>query len=81
MLSCRQITELVTSYLERAMPREEQLAFVKHLRGCRVCWHYVRQVRATARALGKAPTAPPPPEVKEALLAQFRNWNPGVKKE
>ncbi|MBI5481863.1 MAG: zf-HC2 domain-containing protein [Deltaproteobacteria bacterium] len=81
MLSCREITELVTAYLERAMPREQQLAFLKHMRECRVCWHYLRQVRATARALGRAPAAPPPAEVKAALLAQFRSWTPGVKKE
>jgi hypothetical protein len=81
MLSCREVTELVTAYLERAMPREQRLVFLKHLRGCRECWRYVRQVRATSRALGRAPAPAPPPEVKAALVAQFRSWNPGVKKE
>lgn len=81
MLSCREITELVTAYLERAMPREQQLSFVKHLRACKVCWHYVRQVRATARALARVPTAEPTAEVKEALLAHFRDWSPALKKE
>lgn len=77
MLSCREVTELVTAYLERAMPREQRLDFVKHMRACRVCWHYLRQVRATSRALGKAPAEPPSPEVKQALLDHFRSWKPG----
>ena len=81
MLSCKEITELVTAYLERSMPREQQLAFLKHIRGCGVCWHYLRQVRVTVRALGRAPVAPPPTEVKAALLEHFRLWKPGVNKE
>jgi anti-sigma factor RsiW len=81
MLTCRQITELVTSYVEGDMPREQRLDFLRHLKGCRVCFHYLRQVRATKRALGRAPTAPPPPEVRAALLAQFRAWKPGGPKD
>ncbi len=76
MLTCRQITELVTSYVEGDMPREQRLDFLRHMKGCKVCFHYLRQVRATRRVLGQAPAAPAPPEVRAALLAQFRAWKP-----
>lgn len=78
MLSCKEFTELVTAYLERAMPRQGQLAFLEHLRGCKVCWRYLRQVRATARALSRVPSTPVSPAVKSFLLTQFHHWSPGT---
>jgi len=73
-LSCRELTELVTAYLDRSMPRELRQEFLRHLKACPPCFRYLRQLRATARALQRAPVVEPAPEVRAALLEQFKAW-------
>lgn len=79
-LNCREMTGLATAWLERTMPRDQQLAFVRHMRACPVCFTYLRQLRATSRALGRTPTTKPAPETRDTLLAHFRNWDPQRKR-
>mgnify|MGYP001593664232 FL=1 len=79
-LSCREITELATAYLERKMPRDQQLAFARHMRACPICFTYLRQLRVASRALARAPAPKPAPATRDALLAHFRNWDPQRKK-
>ena len=79
-ISCKEITELATAYLERKMPRERQLAFVRHMRACPICFTYLRQLRVASWALVRAPAPKPTAETRDALLAHFRNWDPQRKK-
>lgn len=74
MLTCRELTELITDYLEGRMPLMQRLRFQLHLGMCRHCRAYLRQMRATVRTLGMILAEPPPPEVRDELLLRFRNW-------
>ena len=78
MLTCRQMTEIVTAYAEGKLSFGDRLRFHMHLGMCRHCRRYVRQVKATVRALPHVPVEPPPAAVRDELLARFRSWAPGT---
>jgi len=52
-MTCHELVELVTPYLEGALPPEERDRFEAHRRGCPGCETYVSQVRLTVAALGQ----------------------------
>jgi anti-sigma factor RsiW len=54
-LSCRELVELVTDYLEGAMTPEEAARFEAHVAACAGCEAYLEQVRATIALLRGAP--------------------------
>jgi anti-sigma factor RsiW len=74
MLTCQQITELVTDYAEGNLSLMERLRFQLHIGMCRNCRRYVRQVKATAAALGVLPPPKVPPELEQELLRRFETW-------
>ncbi len=82
MLTCRELTELVTDYLEGRLSFLDRLRFQMHLGMCRHCRAYLRQLKQTIRALGELPQEPIPPELRRVLLERFRDWkreaNPGA---
>ncbi|MGE0397030.1 MAG: anti-sigma factor [Kofleriaceae bacterium] len=73
MLSCRDVTELVTDYVEGAMPYGERVSLWIHLAMCRHCRAYLRQYRDTIATLGHLPNDAPPPECRDELLRRFRD--------
>lgn len=74
MLTCRQITELVTDYAEGNLSLVDRLRFQLHIGICRNCRRYVLQVKTTAVALGKLPPPEIPPELEDELLRRFETW-------
>lgn len=77
MLTCRELTQTITDYVERRMPLTRRLEFQFHLGICVMCRAYLRQVRATIRVLGRLPDEPIPEDVAEEMLRRFRNWKAG----
>ncbi len=73
-LSCQELVELVTGYLEGALAEEERLDFDRHLDTCDGCREYVEQMRATVALTGELHAADLTPEAEEALLGAFRDW-------
>jgi len=73
-LSCREVVELVTDYLQGAMPFEERIRFEGHLDGCPHCVLYLEQMRGTIRALGRVGEEELAPPVRQGLLDAFRDW-------
>ena len=74
-LSCQDIIEIVTDYVEEAMPPEERQRFEHHLSYCPGCVTYVEQIRETIRRTGRIPREDSlPPALREGLLTQFRAW-------
>lgn len=74
-LSCQEIIEVVTDYLEDAMSSEERRRFEHHLSYCPGCLTYVDQIRETIRKTGTLPREESlPPGLRQGLLAQFRTW-------
>jgi predicted anti-sigma-YlaC factor YlaD len=76
MLTCRDLTELVTNYLERRLSWRERLQVELHLGMCRDCRAYLHQMRETIRTLHELPPDPVRPDVRDKLLERFRNWKP-----
>lgn len=74
MLTCRELTELVTDYLEDRLSFMDRLRFRMHLGMCRHCRAYLDQMKQTIRTLGKLPAGAIPPDVRDALFERFRNW-------
>jgi predicted anti-sigma-YlaC factor YlaD len=74
MLTCRQLTELGTDYLEGRMPFGQRVSFQLHLGMCRHCRAYLRQLRLTIGTLGQLPAEPMPALVQRELVARFRHW-------
>ena len=73
-LSCRELVELVTDYLEDALPERERNSFEHHIEGCKGCHEYVRQMRETIELTGTLAPADISPEAEAALLSAFRDW-------
>ncbi|MCC6215996.1 MAG: zf-HC2 domain-containing protein [Polyangiaceae bacterium] len=76
MLTCQELTELVTEYAEGRMGPWRRIEFWMHLGMCKHCRAYVSQLRATVRAVGALPPEPVPPEVKDELLERLRHMRP-----
>ena len=73
-LSCQELTELVTDYLEGALTPAEQARFEQHLAECGNCEIYLEQIRSTIRLTGTLAPDELSPEAEEALLHAFRDW-------
>jgi anti-sigma factor RsiW len=76
MLSCKELTELVTDYLEGRMPFLQRVKFHLHLGTCDRCRAYLRQMKMAITTLGRLPDEPAPAGVREELLARFRDMRP-----
>lgn len=73
-VTCAEVVELVTDYLERSLPSDEAEVFEQHLNFCDGCVTYVEQMRATVATVGRVREEDVPPEVKDRLMAAFRDW-------
>jgi len=51
-LSCQEVVELVTAYLEDALPPARRALVQAHLDACDDCSRYLDQIRTTVGALG-----------------------------
>ncbi len=74
MLTCKEITELVTDYVEGNLSFADRIRFRMHVAMCRNCRRYVRQLKATAAAMGKLTPPELPPELEDELLRRFESW-------
>jgi hypothetical protein len=73
-LSCQELVELVTDYLEGALPGELHERFDEHIAHCSGCQGYLAQMRATIRATGTLTPESLSPDAESALLEAFRGW-------
>lgn len=73
-LTCRELVEIVTEYLEGSMPVEERLRFEKHLVVCPGCTIHVEQMRETISLTGALREEQVSAEATGALLDAFRAW-------
>jgi anti-sigma factor RsiW len=73
-LSCRELVELVTEYLEGAMPGPQRLAFEQHVAICPPCRGYFAQLRKTIKVGERLREEDLPDHVRDSMLAAFRDW-------
>ena len=73
-LSCRELVELVTDYVEGALDRRTRSRFERHISGCPHCTAYLEQIRETVRLTGMLREDQLEPQARDELLAAFRTW-------
>jgi anti-sigma factor RsiW len=73
-VSCQEVVELVTDYLEQALPADEAALVEQHLNFCDGCVWYVDEIRSTIATVGRIEEAELSPETREKLLTAFRDW-------
>ncbi len=77
-LSCQELVELVTDYLEGALPPDEHRRFEEHVGPCVGCRAYLDQMHTMIRLLGHLPPDGLDPRAERLLLDAFREWRTGA---
>lgn len=73
-LACSELVELVTDYLEGALPEPERRRFEAHLATCEGCANYLGQMKATIRITGTLREDGVPAPVMDRLLEAFHGY-------
>jgi len=70
--TCRDMSELVTDYLERAVSIRKRLDMWWHLIRCEACRHYYDQMRRTIGLLRRIPPDQPDTSTEDGVVASAR---------
>lgn len=73
-ITCRELVEIVTAYLEDALTPEDTRRFEQHLTDCEGCRAYLDQMRKTISMVGRLYEDNIAPSARDSLLAAFRDW-------
>ena len=73
-ISCQEVVELVTDYLEAALSADQAALLEQHLNFCEGCVWYVDQTRTTIDTVGRVGTSDLTDETRTRLLTVFRDW-------
>jgi len=74
-MTCQELVELVTDYLEGALPAGQRSRFEAHLDDCDDCPLYLEQMRLTIGITGRLTEERVSPVARRELLARFRAWH------
>ena len=75
-ITCLQVVEVITDYLEEALDPDLRSEFEAHLALCPGCDEYLAQMRQTIRALGHVPVETLPCDAQSELVTTFRDLFP-----
>ena len=78
LITCQEVVEVVTDYVEGRMPPEDVAIFEAHLDLCDGCKWYVDQMRITIATVGRIDEADVPDEMRDTLMTAFRGRTRGV---
>ena len=73
-LTCKEVVELVTEYLEGEMSRSDRRRFDGHLSECPHCREFLLQMRTTIAVSGQLSVDDLTPDLQEDFTALFRDW-------
>ena len=73
-LTCHEVIEIITEYLEGALPADDRRRVEEHLAICDGCTTYLEQMRETIRLTGMLTEEQIPEDQKRDLLEAFRTW-------
>jgi hypothetical protein len=73
-LTCKELVELVTEYLEGGLSAAERERFEEHLGFCDWCVTYLDQMRQTLATVGSLREDDVSPAMEASLLEAFRGW-------
>jgi hypothetical protein len=75
-LLCKEVVELVTEYLSRAMVPEDRVLLEQHLLTCPPCTAYLEQVKVTLKLTGGlGEDASDAGAADASLLELYRRWS------
>jgi hypothetical protein len=74
MMTCEELTELVTDYMERRLSLWETIRFQFHLGLCGPCREYLGQMETTRASLGHVEPVPMAEPLRDEMLSRFRSW-------
>ena len=74
-LSCQELVELVTDYLEGALDDADLRRFEAHIAGCEGCTAYLEQLRQTIALTGTLTVDELSADAERVLLEAFRAWH------
>ena len=73
-MTCKELVELVTEYLEGTLSEEVRVRLDQHLSGCEGCTNYMEQMRQTIRLTGRLQEENLTPQQRDELLKLFHDW-------
>jgi anti-sigma factor RsiW len=73
-MTCAELVELVTAYLEGALDPATEQQFAQHLELCDGCAIYVEQVRRTVAEVGQVQPEQLSAETRDGLMQAFRTF-------
>jgi anti-sigma factor (TIGR02949 family) len=73
-VTCREVVELMTEYLDGALSAADRAKFDQHMQGCDGCRAYLTQLRTARMLMGRVASEPVPELLKAELMSAFRNW-------
>lgn len=73
-LTCHEVIEIISDYLEGALPADDRRRVEEHLAICDGCTTYLEQMRETIRLTGMLTEEQIPDDQKQRLLEAFRTW-------
>jgi anti-sigma factor RsiW len=73
-LTCQELVELITAYLEETLPEAARQQVDRHLAGCEGCTHYLEQMRQTIQLTGRLREEQLTPQQQADLLTLFQDW-------
>lgn len=73
-ITCREMVELMSDYLDGALADHARARFEQHLAGCEGCANALDQLRATLRVTGSLREESIEDEQRELLRSVFRDW-------
>ena len=77
-ITCQEVVELVTDYLEGQLDDALREELEAHLALCGGCEAYLEQMRSTIRRLGHVPVETLGEQAQSDLLATFRTFHRGA---
>jgi anti-sigma factor RsiW len=74
-MTCRELVELVTAWLDDALHPNDRARFEAHLTDCPYCLIYIDQMRQVIRLAGRLTEERIDPTARDVLLARFHDWH------
>jgi len=76
-MTCKELVELVTDYLEGRMPLAQRTELEQHLVWCPPCQTYIRQMRTTIEIAGRITEDDLSEKAQAELSGLFHKWKKG----
>jgi len=77
-MTCEELVELVTDYLEGALSAADRARFEEHIELCVMCHDHMDRMRAIVGELGALHERHIDPEVLAEMQARFAGWHAGT---